>query len=367
MRVLLLHERALNPLRIPLFNAIAGCLEKENIRFKVLWLRNELANKCWTVDRSSIRHEYQILGGSAFVLPYLVAERPDVVIGSYGFIGGWQGLLYSKLLRSKFILWSGSWMLTTQNRGNMVESLKRLFVRGCNSYVSYGSLAGEYLKYLGASEKKIFVGHNMSDLEFYDKAVGLIRLRDDFQQTQNKYAKVLFLFAGQLVTRKGIINLLHSFSQIPKRYDWQLLVAGDGPLRSEIGSLCQQLGIADRVTMLGFLDRAALAEYFALADLFVLPSLIEPFSLVLSEALVSGLYVIASKYDGAAYDLVNEPQNGIVIDPMKIDEVAKALTQLMDRFDSLPSREEVRQSIAHMNADSYAAVICRAINAALTC
>ena len=80
--------------------------------------------------------------------------------------------------------------------------------------------------------------------------------------------------------------------------DTRLVFCGTGPLRSELEDLVGALGIADHVTFAGLLDNRMVASYYAAADLFVLPSLLEACPTVAIEALASGTPVVSTDNPG---------------------------------------------------------------------
>jgi glycosyltransferase involved in cell wall biosynthesis len=111
------------------------------------------------------------------------------------------------------------------------------------------------------------------------------------------------LFCAKLQPWKRPGDLLRAFAEADPR-DALLVIAGEGPLRSELRSQAAALGIASRVRFLGFVNQSQLPAAYASADLMVLPSEYEPFAVVVNEAMCCGCPVAASDHVGAARDLV---------------------------------------------------------------
>jgi glycosyltransferase involved in cell wall biosynthesis len=109
-------------------------------------------------------------------------------------------------------------------------------------------------------------------------------------------------------------------------------VVGEGPERGSLEALAARLGIADRVTFLGALDREALAAEYRSAGLFVLPSLREGFGVVLLEALASGTPVVATA-SGGPQGIVG-PSEGELAEPGDADSLAGAIGRALDRIGS---------------------------------
>lgn len=112
-----------------------------------------------------------------------------------------------------------------------------------------------------------------------------------------------------------------------------LVFAGEGPLRQTLFQRTLDLGIADRVRFLGFVNQSALPAVYKAADLMVLPSEYEPFAVVVNEASCCGCPVAASDRVGAATDLI-APVNPDFIFPCGD---IPALTELLRRALSHPT------------------------------
>ena len=107
--------------------------------------------------------------------------------------------------------------------------------------------------------------------------------------------------------------------------DWGLILVGDGPQRQELTALCAELDAND-VYFAGGKSWREVPEFYALADVFVLPSKSEPWGLVVNEAMVCGLPVLVSNHCGSAYDLVQEGRNGFTFDPFNEQELLEKLS-----------------------------------------
>lgn len=130
------------------------------------------------------------------------------------------------------------------------------------------------------------------------------------------------LFVGRLIERKGVDTLLRAFGDLAREHvNVSLAIAGDGPEKDRLQALSRQLGVAERVTFLGHLDRAALAERYRRASVFVLPALCDAMPNAALEAMASGLAVITTP--GGAGDLVRD--NGFVVAPQDPSSIRAAV------------------------------------------
>ncbi|MBN1120252.1 MAG: glycosyltransferase family 4 protein [Anaerolineae bacterium] len=119
----------------------------------------------------------------------------------------------------------------------------------------------------------------------------------------------LLLAAARLTAWKGIDHILHALAD---RADIRLLVAGEGPERTRLEALRSELGLENRVTFLGRVDRAVMPLYYRAADYTVLYSGYEGLSHVLLESLGIGTPVIASDKSGNP-EVIEHEGNGLLV------------------------------------------------------
>lgn len=118
------------------------------------------------------------------------------------------------------------------------------------------------------------------------------------------------LFVGRLQLQKSIPTLLRAFAGLPAEMAGaRLLLVGEGTLRRELTALKDELALGDRVEFRGTTPDPE--EYFAAADVFVLPSVFEGLGIVILEAFRASLPVIASRLEGPM-ELIQDGRNGIL-------------------------------------------------------
>jgi phosphatidyl-myo-inositol alpha-mannosyltransferase len=138
-----------------------------------------------------------------------------------------------------------------------------------------------------------------------------------------------YLFAlGRHVPQKGFDVLIRAMRVLADGGDQRLLLlAGDGPDRSDLEGLAEQLGLGRAVRFLGVTDRAATASLFRGAEAFVLPSRHEPFGIVNLEAMAAGTPVIATRVGGVT-DVVVDAGTGLLVPPDDPIPLAQAIGRL---------------------------------------
>jgi glycosyltransferase involved in cell wall biosynthesis len=104
----------------------------------------------------------------------------------------------------------------------------------------------------------------------------------------------MLLFVGRHTHQKGIDHLLYAMEGLPQD-DLTLVLGGTGHLTPRLKRFADLLGVRDSLVFAGYVDEAELGDYYAAADLFVSPSLSEPFGITITEALMVGTRVVATE------------------------------------------------------------------------
>lgn len=141
----------------------------------------------------------------------------------------------------------------------------------------------------GISPEKINVVHNAIEFEDYtlEKAHKL--------KEKNK----IVLFLGRITLQKGPDYFIYTAKRVLDLYkDVIFLIAGAGDMEKQMINKVAELGIADRVLFTGFLRGDDIRRAYQLADLYVMPSVSEPFGITPLESVMNGTPVLISKQSG---------------------------------------------------------------------
>ena len=136
------------------------------------------------------------------------------------------------------------------------------------------------------------------------------------------------LSVGLLDPRKAHDLTIRALPALP---DVELLIAGTGPEKKNLETLAQELGVADRVTLLGPVAQTELKTYYNAADAMVLSSSREGWANVLLEAMACGTPVVASKVWGTP-EVVAAPEAGVLMPERTPEGLVQAVTQLRANY-----------------------------------
>lgn len=192
------------------------------------------------------------------------------------------------------------------------------FVKG---YLVNGRLCRDYLESsMSMKDKVIQEGVMAADSESLSRRVRILHGSNEGQAIEISKG-LTFVYVGQLIERKGIQFLLQGWESHVRQFeDDELLIVGQGVLQNE---LIEQS--PNGVRFIGAVDYDLIHQYYAQADVFVIPTLEDNWSLVVPEAMSCGLPIACSCYNGCHPELVKEGVNGTVFDPLNQDSIVTAL------------------------------------------
>jgi glycosyltransferase involved in cell wall biosynthesis len=248
-----------------------------------------------------------------------------------------------------------------RNRIPVKEVCKRLLVRSLfDMAIGGGKRQVRYLRELGFAGEKVARAYDVVDNDFY--ATNASQARASVDRQTLGLPEEYFLFAGRLAVEKNVHGLLRSFAEYcATGGSWSLVVAGDGPLRYELAQWVRRSEINDRVHFVGLKTSDELATYYALAKCFILPSISEPWGLVVNEAMASGLPVIVSNRCGCVDDLVEHGANGFIFDPGRQDELTARLHTIskLSQAKLTQMGERSNEIVARYSLQAWASEVAR--------
>ncbi len=300
--------------------------------------------------RTAVARWYKIslFGFTAILQPgslNVVRSHPCQVVvaeGTFNILTNLLIALYCRLTRRKFIWWVGGWERPERGRWGRVfmHSYIRLALKPADGLIAYGTVARDYLIQRGASPKKIYLAYNSIDTDdIFANFVQFVQEGNRLRRDLKLEGKKIVLSVGALLPEKRVDTLIRAYARVRSRSaEVALVIVGDGPHRKELEGMVEALSIGD-VTFVGRAFEGA-NSYFAMADLFVLPGL---GGLALNQATAFGKPVICSVADGTERDLVIEGVNGHIVKPGDVEELARAIEDLIADDERL--REMGRESL----------------------
>ena len=180
---------------------------------------------------------------------------------------------------------------------------------------------------------KIEVIHNgVKEINFYEKEIA----REKISEINQNILKEKFLIGtiAELHPIKGLDILIESAKEITKNESVQFVIIGEGHIRKELENKIKSNNIENKVILLGFLDNAA--KYLKAFDLFVLPSRSEALALVVLEAGLAEVPVIASKVGGIP-EIISDKKYGRLFTSENSEELSNQIKSAIENYEDTKS------------------------------
>lgn len=313
LRVALVHD-IVAPYRISLFSQLAGSNE---IELTVVFSAETSSTRQWKVERElpfpwiivpSFELEWGMKERHTWFIPRGLAARlqdlrPDVlVVGGYGTPSSLAAIAWAARRSVPIVLWSET---HRERRSGLLRALKGIGVKkvvaSCAAFVVPGQMARDYLASLGASIHDIFVSPNTIDTDLFTP-------KPDRNVERNR-----IFIPGQLIERKGWIQVLEALRGVEADPPLELVIAGVGPLERTIQEGLAELRVNAR--FLGHVKYADLPALYCDCNALLFPTQEDIWGFVLQEGAACGLPLIASEAAGATRELMQDGSNGWVVTP----------------------------------------------------
>lgn len=264
----------------------------------------------------------------------LLKFRPDVIVSGDLGVRSLVCWCVARLSRARFVLSSEEIASSAAGRSKMQHWLRKFLIKRAHGFLAWGEPARQYLLSFNVSAERIFTSPQAIDNDFWLRQAQSIDRQNE--RTRLCLHGTTFLLVGRTLQGKGLQNFLEAWSRLPPELHASIsaIIVGDGTYLTELKNRTVRYGLKN-VNFVGGQSPRELARFYAAADIFVAPSLIDVWGMVINEAMCFGLPVLASKYAGASQALIENSKLGIVFDPTDIDDF---VLRLRAWSESPPSR-----------------------------
>ena len=332
MKKVLITSNIPAPYRTALFAYLQSHSE---YRYQVLYTGHTESDRAWQVAEAGLKDTYFLksyvlrvkggdVGGTAtrFIhIPYgldamLSRLSPDVIIGGEYNLSAVRTLFWARRHRIPYVNMTDGTLRSESYIGRVQKLTRRWIIGKADAYLASGTRAKEKLLAWGATAEKIAVAYLTVDTA-------------PFLSLERKPRQGEILYVGRISREKGLDLLVRALAKMQTKAT--LRVAGndvDGQ-QAEIQKLAGDLGVADRITWLGYRQGEALLSEYARASVLAVPSRSDCFGLILVEAACAGLSTVASVYADGACDVITPGENGLLANPEQPEEFARCLDALL--------------------------------------
>ena len=301
-------------------------------------------------------------------------------IHGYATLNSWIAMAAARALGIPVLLRTDS-TLIDHPRGPLKLALKDIFFRILRQFtfgvLSVGQRNTEYWRHHFGPNIPVFpIPYAVDNAFFQQRCRAASATREQLrQELALQPGRPILLFASKLLARKRCIDLVEAYLELAARYRRDnptrplpyLLIVGEGEQRPLIEARLRQVDpvLRDGVRIVGFRNQSELPRYYDLCDVFVLPSIHEPWGLVINEAMNAARAIVVSDQVGCQPDLVVEGSNGLVFPAQNVSALADTLQHILadpDRCRTMGERS--LQSIQAFSFDNNVQGLMQAFTAA---
>jgi glycosyltransferase involved in cell wall biosynthesis len=312
------------PYVISRFNALA---RRGNLRFEAWFSARTEPGRSWRVDEQTWEFPYRYLprggvgrGSVALPVPLFSRRPPQLIVGLHAdpAVLAAYPLFRRRGVRTAF------WVTTTYDswvtRRAWKEAIKRLAFKGVDGVLTTGCDGRSFAVRYGADPDTIYVLPHFVDFDYFSRQGELHRSTRADIRGELGVSGITYLYVGRLWRGKGIDDLLTAFADLQREGPRavSLLLAGDGVDEGYFRERCRLEGI-ENVVFAGFRQRDDLPKMYVAADVFVFPTLGDPFGHVVEEAMSCAIPVITTEAAGEIRDRVTDGVTGFIVPPSRPD------------------------------------------------
>lgn len=276
---------------------------------------------------------------------------PDVIIApSIVFYAGALGIAWARKHNRRFIMFDDARPAQVK-RNFIVQWVKDTIIASADAFWLPAPSYDQDHPGLQAKDIHFFYGFSCID-------------NNRFRTGQYEAASKTIICVARLVPIKNFEGLLAAWKTVEAQHpDYKLLIIGDGPERSKLEQLLNELKLTS-VTFSPAIDNASLPQYFAKACAFVLASFSETWGLAVNEAMAAGLPVLLSKNINASRDLLRDGFNGYSFDPYNQADMTVQISRFIGKTDQekLAMSEASLQLMNEMSFERMGTQLLDALN-----
>ncbi|HEM3655057.1 TPA: glycosyltransferase family 4 protein [Streptococcus suis] len=259
------------------------------------------------------------------ILKYVKKNKYDhIIVTSYAYLTEMVALIALKILKIPYFMEIDGGLIRKENV--LKKRLKSFLISNASGYFSPSKSSDDYLVYYGAKKDLIFryPFTSLKERDIIDELISKeekIELRKELGITEKK----VILAVGQFIHRKGFDVLLKACRELDNEI--AIIFVGGIPT-NEYNEFKNRYNLRN-VHFEGFKTKEELHRYFKAADIFVLPTREDVWGLVINEAMGFGLPIISTNKCVAALELVNNNENGYIVEVNDHKSIYKSIVKIL--------------------------------------
>lgn len=258
-------------------------------------------------------------------------KRPDVIA-----VPGWHGSISMAAIGWALEARRPVIMMSETTRGDAPraahrEFLKRQVVALCSGALVGGLPHRAYVAELGIQDELVMDGYDVVDNEYFRTHTAAARSSAGAHRAALDLPNAFFLASSRFIDRKNLSGLVDAYGLYRRRAGetpWDLVILGYGAGEQALRAHIARAGLTRVVHIRRSVPYERLPLYYGLAGAFIHPALVEPWGLVVNEAMAAGVPALVSNTAGCFADLVIEGETGLGFDPSDTAALSRLLLEV---------------------------------------
>jgi glycosyltransferase involved in cell wall biosynthesis len=240
-----------------------------------------------------------------------IISYESIVVGEWNGIEYFYSLLFSRMKNKSMILES---TINEKQDSFIKDSVKKVFLLFVDTVYASGVQHKKLLDYLKFKKQVIFTN-----------GVGIANKENKKKEVYSK-APTKFLFVGRLTEVKNLAFLIDIFNDLS---NLSLTIVGDGSQKDELKNRANS-----NIKFIDYIENSKIADVYIEHDIFILPSIKEPWGLVVEEALFYGLPILCSNTVGSSDYYVKGKDAGVVFNPRDKNDCKDSIDKMLHNYEA---------------------------------
>jgi len=270
------------------------------------------------------------------VIKTVKKHQIDVLHAHFTLPGGLIGVITRKITSKPLVVTAHGYDITCiRNLGYglicnpFLRKIVKKTLKSVDKVIAVSKSVKKRIIQLGIRDNKIKIIYNGVDLKRFCQSREILERSNILKHKNNWTHKRILLNVGSLVPVKGQKYSIEAMRDVIKEFpDSMLLICGAGPLKKPLHELVKRFDLQDYVKFMGEIRREDMPLYYAIADVFLLSSLIEGHPISLLEAMAYSKPIIASEVGGIP-EIITTGRTGLLVEKQSPKKLAQAICMVL--------------------------------------
>lgn len=315
------------PYRMKFFDGLG-----KHIDLTVLYEAKKAKNIKFSYEDIKISHYKEVYLSNGYIrentpnpkiIAYLFNNKFDLIfLTNYRYATEMLAYILVKLLKTPYCIEIDGGRIKKESK--ISHTLKKWLLKGAIAYFSPAKSADDVFIHYGVDKSKL-VRYPFTSISENN----IINQNDLLKKLEaRKNEPLIFLYVGRIIPEKGVDILVKAYNKFcfSSGEETKLIIVGNSPNKFYFDEIIESIN--DSTEIKDFVSSKELMQIYDEADVFIFPSLFDPWGLVINEAMARGLVILSSDKVVSSVELIEETRNGFLFNPL-YNELESSIRKLV--------------------------------------